>query len=136
MSTAKNRVQLIGHLGTDPEVKNLSTGTKVAQMRMATNERYKTSQGTWKENTQWHRISAWEKLAERAEQQLHKGSYVMVEGRLVHSEYVDGQGIKHYITEVRAANLVLLEKRGQQPESVSTTAVLADQEDEEDGLPF
>jgi single-strand DNA-binding protein len=72
MSTLRNRVQLIGHLGADPEMKTLESGIKVARLRLATNESYKLANGEWKEETMWHSITAWEKLAERATTQFIK----------------------------------------------------------------
>lgn len=111
MSSLKNRVQLIGHLGADPEVKTLEGGLIVARLRIATNERYKTQSGEWKDDTTWHNVSAWERLAERIGQQLQKGSYLMVEGKLVNRNYIDGNGVKKYYTEIRAHNIVLLDKK-------------------------
>ncbi|WP_118976046.1 single-stranded DNA-binding protein [Taibaiella koreensis] len=132
MSTLRNRVQLIGHLGAAPEMKTLENGAKVARLRMATNESYRTAAGEWKEETMWHSVNAWEKLAERAEQQFHKGSYVMLEGKLVNRSYTDSTGAKKYITEVRAVSMVLLDKK--QQEQTSLVAETAGPED--DGLPF
>ncbi|WP_118950239.1 single-stranded DNA-binding protein [Taibaiella helva] len=132
MSTLRNRVQLIGHLGAAPEMKTLENGTKVARLRMATNESYRTASGEWKAETTWHSINAWEKLAERAEQQFHKGSYVMLEGKLVNRSYTDNTGAKKYITEIRAVSMMLLDKK--QQEQAEPAAALAEPED--DGLPF
>lgn len=133
MSTLRNRVQLIGHLGADPEMKTLESGIKVARLRMATNENYKTASGEWKEETIWHSITAWEKLAERALQQLHKGSYIMLEGKLINRSYADAQGNKKYYSEVRAKSLVLLDKKSAEQQ---TQAPEMAEEDSEDGLPF
>ncbi len=133
MSTLRNRVQLIGHLGADPEVKTLENGLKVARIRLATNESYKTANGEWKEETMWHTITAWEKLAERASLQFHKGSYVMVEGKLINRSYTDASGVKKFYTDVRAANIMVLDKKA--PEQ--TVAAPEMQEgDTDDGLPF
>ena len=134
MSTLRNRVQLIGHLGMDPETKTLNSGAKVANMRIATTERYKTGSGEWKEDTQWHRIAAWEALAERAEQQLSKGSYIMVEGKLITNSYVDANGNKKYVTEIRANSFLPLDKK-QNNETAQNQAETAVHE-EDDGLPF
>lgn len=111
MSSLRNRVQLIGHLGANPEMKTLESGTKVARLRIATNEGYKTADGTWKEETMWHNVSAWERLAERMEQQLQKGSYVMIEGKLVNRSYTDTNGNKKFYTEVCALNIMVLDKK-------------------------
>lgn len=111
MNTLRNKVQLIGHLGAEPEIKTIPSGNKVANLRMATSEPY-FSNGVWKEDTQWHTLVLWEKLAERAEKQLHKGSYLMLEGRLTHRNYEDAQGIKRYFTEVKVSSFILLDKKG------------------------
>lgn len=110
MSTLRNSVQLIGHLGVDPEVKNFDSGRKQVSMRMATTERYQ-SNGEWKEDTQWHRVVAWNRIADRAEQYLKKGSFILAEGKLTHRNYEDSNGQKHYITEVQLQNFILLDKK-------------------------
>ena len=134
MSTLRNRVQLVGHLGMDPDVKTLQTGMKLANFRMATREVY-FSNGEWKEDTQWHRLTLWGKLAERAETQLKKGSFVMLEGKLEHRNYVDAKGETKYTTEVRVANFILLDKK--QGGAVQVGNDLDEtQMVEEDGLPF
>lgn len=111
MSTLRNSVQLIGHLGMDPEAKTLNSGTKVANLRIATTERYKTRSGEWKEDTQWHQVTAWKELAEKVEKQLRKGSYIMIEGKLITSNYVDANGNKKYVTEIRANSFLPLDKK-------------------------
>lgn len=132
MSTLRNRVQLIGHLGAEPEIKTLESGAKVARLRLATNESYKTQNGEWKEETMWHSISAWEKLAERSLSQFRKGSYLMIEGKLVNRSYIDASGNKKFYTEVKAVNLMLLDKKAseQNPEPEMMEA------DTDNGLPF
>jgi len=77
-----NKVILVGHLGKDPEVKYTPQGTPVAKFSIATNERYKDKQGEWQDRTEWHNITAWQRLAEIAGEYLKKGSQVYVEGRL------------------------------------------------------
>lgn len=111
MNTMKNKVQLIGHLGMNPEVKTIQNGTKLAKMRMATSEIYKNNRGEKVTETEWHNIVAWGKTAEIAEQLLHKGSEVMVEGKLIHREYTDKDGVKRFFTEVQVINLLLLDKK-------------------------
>ena len=109
MNTLRNRVQLIGHLGADVTLKTIPSGAKVANVSIATTDRY-LSNGEWKDDTQWHKLALWEKLAERAEQNLSKGSYVLVEGKLEHRSYeVDGQ--TKYITEIKVSNFMLLDKK-------------------------
>lgn len=110
MSTLRNSVQLIGHLGADPKVKNLENGSKNVTLNIATNESYKVK-GEWKEETQWHRVVAWNRTADRAEEYLKKGSFVLIEGKLTHRNYEDSKGETRFITEVRAQNFILLDRK-------------------------
>lgn len=110
-SMMKNRVQLLGHLGQAPEIKNLEKGNKLAKMSIATNEKSKNAQGEYVTETQWHNVICWGKVAETAEKFLTKGSEVLVEGKLVHSNYLDKDGVKKYITEVEVYNILLLDKK-------------------------
>ena len=103
----KNRVQLIGHVGQDPEIKQLENG-RVANFTIATNDSYTNAKGEKVEQTEWHRVSAWGKTVEIIEQLLKKGSHVAIEGKLTHRSYDDKDGNKRYITEVVANELVLL----------------------------
>ena len=105
----KNRVQLIGHVGQDPEIKQLENG-RVANFTIATNESYTNAKGEKVEQTEWHRVSAWGKTVDIIEQFLTKGSHVAVEGKLTHRSYDDKDGNKRYITEVIANELVFLNK--------------------------
>lgn len=110
MSTLRNSVRLIGHLGANPEIKNFNSGNKAATLRLATTEKFKSG-NEWKEDTQWHRLVAWNKIAERAENQLAKGTYVLIEGKLVHRDYTDAKGEKKFITEVQVQNFLILDKK-------------------------
>ena len=103
----KNRVQLIGHVGQDPEIKQLENG-RVANFTIATNDSYTNAKGEKVEQTEWHRVSAWGKTVDIIEQLLKKGSHVSIEGKLTHRSYDDKDGNKRYITEVVANELVLL----------------------------
>lgn len=98
--TMKNKVQLIGNLGGDPEIKDLSNGQRMLRMSLATNERYKGADGEWKEDVQWHPVVVWGKQAEKLATQVRKGSGLMVEGRLVHRKYETKEGEKRFSTEV------------------------------------
>lgn len=101
MSNIKNRVQLIGHLGNDPEVLKFDSGKTKASFRMATNDRYKSAAGEWVDDTQWHNITAWGKLAERVEKApIAKGTEVAIQGKLTHRSYDDSEGNKKYLTEI------------------------------------
>lgn len=114
-TTMKNKVQLIGNLGNDPELKNVGNGHTMLRLRLATNERYKTAEGEWKDNTQWHPIVVWGKQAEKLASLVHKGSGLVVEGRLVQRSYESKEGERRYSTEVVLSDYQLL---GAKPEEV------------------
>ena len=99
MYALKNKVQLIGNLGNNPEVKSLDGGKKVARFNVATSESYRNTKGEKITETQWHTLVAWGKVAEIAEKFLQKGSEVAIEGKLINRSYNDKEGNKKYITE-------------------------------------
>ena len=103
----KNRVQLIGHVGQEPEIKNFENG-KLANLSIATNENYTNAKGERVEQTEWHRITAWGKTAEIIEKNVSKGKEIAVEGKLSHRSYDDKDGIKRYVTEIVANEILLL----------------------------
>ena len=106
----KNTVQLIGHVGQDPEVKSLEGGKKLANISIATNEVYYKENGDKVEKTEWHRVTAWGKTAEIIEKYVTKGKEIAVEGKLTHRSYDDKDGVKRFITEVVANEVLLLGK--------------------------
>jgi single-strand DNA-binding protein len=109
-----NKVILIGNLGKDPELKYTPTGTPVAKLTLATNERYKDKAGEWQDRTEWHNIVLWQRLAEIAGEYLKKGGKVYIEGRLQTRSWDDPKtNVKKYMTEVVASDLVLLGGRGE-----------------------
>jgi single-strand DNA-binding protein len=108
MAKSVNKVILVGNLGKDPELKHTSSGTAVATMTVATNERYKDRSGEWQDRTEWHNVVLWQRLAEIAAEYLSKGRSVYVEGRLQTRSWEDKQGQKRYTTEIVANDLVLL----------------------------
>ncbi len=109
-----NKVQLIGNLGKDPEVKYTPQGTPVAKIALATNERFKDKDGQWQDRTEWHNVVLWQRLAEIAGEYLKKGGKVYIEGRLqTHSWDDKTTGQKKYMTEVVASDLILLGGRGE-----------------------
>jgi single-strand DNA-binding protein len=109
-----NKVILIGNLGKDPEVKYTPSGTPVAKLTLATNERYKDKDGQWQDRTEWHNVVLWQRLAEIAGEYLKKGGKVYIEGRLQTRSWEDKQtNQKKYMTEVVASDLVLLGGRGE-----------------------
>ena len=111
MNAVKNKVQLIGNLGQDPEVKSIGEDKKVAHLSVATNENYKNAKGEKVTETQWHNVVAWGKLADIAEKYLVKGTEVVIEGKLINRNYTDKQGVKRYATEVQANELLILNKK-------------------------
>lgn len=108
MSTLRNKVQLIGNLGKDPEIVNLDGGKKLAKFTIATNETYKNQKGEKVTDTQWHNVVAWGKTAEIVERYLTKGEEVIIEGKLTSKSYDDKDGNKRYITEIVCNELVML----------------------------
>ncbi len=110
MTALRNKVQLIGHVGNDPEIKNFETGKKLANLTLATSEVYKNDKGEKVEETQWHKVVAWGNTAEIIEKYVGKGKEIAVEGKLVHRSYDDKNGEKRYFTEVVVNELLLLGK--------------------------
>jgi len=108
MSTLRNKVQLIGHLGNNPEIITLESGKKLAKFSIATNETYKNAQGEKVKNTEWHNVVAWNKTAEIIEKYLEKGSEIAIEGKLTSRSYDDKDGNKRYITEIICNELLML----------------------------
>ncbi len=108
MNSLKNRVQLIGHLGMDPEIKTLESGKKLAKFSLATNDSYKNAKGEKVEETEWHNIIAWNKTAELVENFLAKGKEVAIEGKLTSRSWDDANGNKKYITEVICNEILFL----------------------------
>lgn len=106
----KNKVQLIGHVGQEPEVKTVNGDRKVANITIATNEFYYNEKGDKVEQTEWHRVTAWGKTAEIIEKYVVKGKEIAVEGKLAHRSYDDKDGNKRYVTEVIANEVLLLGK--------------------------
>lgn len=127
MSNLKNRVQLMGFVGKDPEVKNLSTGTSMARFSMATNDHYTNAKGEKVEETYWHTVVVWGKQAEFAEKYISKGTELAIEGKLVSRSYENKDGQKAYITEVVAHEVLLLNKKnaelGKESEPVAKVRV-------------
>jgi single-strand DNA-binding protein len=113
MNTMRNKVQLIGHLGMNPEIRIMEKGGKMAKIRMATSDVYTNNKGERVTDTEWHNVVAWGKTAEIAEKLLQKGSEVMIDGRLCHREYTGSNGVKRYSTEIVANSLLILERKQQ-----------------------
>jgi single-strand DNA-binding protein len=111
MKAIKNRVQLMGHLGADPEIKIFDEGKKLAQIRLAVNDRYKNAKGEWLDETQWFNVVAWSKLAVYAEKYLAKGTEVAIEGRLINKSYTDKNMVKRTSTDVIVSEILILSKK-------------------------
>lgn len=136
MSKGLNKVQLIGHLGKDPELKYTSNGTAVCNFSLATTESYKQDD-SWVDKTEWHNIVAWRKLAETCSNYLKKGSKVYVEGKLQTESYEKDGGDKRYITKIIINSMIFLDgvDKGEvtiseNPEPIEGAVI------EDDDLPF
>jgi single-strand DNA-binding protein len=103
-----NKVILVGNLGKDPEVRYMPSGEPVAKITVATSSKYKNKSGELIEETEWHRISFFGKLAEIFGQYLKKGSSVYVEGRLKTRKYTDKDGVEKYATDIVASEMQML----------------------------
>jgi len=102
---------LIGHTGRQPEVRYTQSGAPVANFSLATSERYTSKTGERVDQTEWHKIVAWGKLAEICQEYVQKGTYLYVEGKLQTRSYDDRDGVKRYVTEIRAMEIGLLERK-------------------------
>ncbi len=144
-----NKAMIIGRLGADPEVRYTQSNTAVATMNVATSERYKDKNGELQENTEWHRVVAWSRLAEICQEYLKKGSLVYFEGPIQTREWEDKDGQKRYTTEIKALNMQMLDSRGsggsqgntssgkQSAKSAASTVEIDDSfDDMDDDLPF
>jgi len=108
MQALKNKVQLIGNIGAQPEVRTMESGKKLARFSLATSESYRNAKGEKVTETQWHNIVCWGKLAEIAEKYLTKGKEVALEGKLINRSYNDKDGNKKYVCEIQAHELLIL----------------------------
>ena len=150
MARGLNKVMLLGNLGADPEIKYSPSGTPIANLRLATNESRKNSDGEWEDRTEWHKVVIFGRQAEFCKDYLRKGSKIFIEGRLQTRSWDDQSGQKHYMTEVVSYNMVMLDPKGQDvsmnaPEPQKSSAPAADTAPEppadsfpegEDDLPF
>jgi single-strand DNA-binding protein len=108
MYSLRNKVQLIGNLGKNPDIKTTDSGKKLVKLSVATNEMFTNSKGEKVKETQWHNLVAWGKMADVAEKYLSKGSEIAIEGKLITKDYVDKEGNKKYSTEIQVNELLLL----------------------------
>ena len=107
-----NKAIVLGNLGQDPDVRSTSSGQMVANFSLATNRSWTDRNGQRQEQTEWHKIVAWAKLAEIIEQYLKKGDQVYIEGRLQTRSWEDKSGEKRYTTEIVAQEMVMLGSGG------------------------
>ena len=111
MKAIKNKVQLVGRLGADPEMKMYGDAKKLANIRLAVNDRYKNGKGEWMDETQWFNLVAWSKLAQYAEKYLVKGTEIAVEGRLLTKSYTDKNAVKRISTDIIVSEILILSKK-------------------------
>jgi single-strand DNA-binding protein len=104
----RNNVRLIGHLGQNPDVKELASSRKMARFSLATSESYKNEKGEKITETQWHNIVAWGKQAETIAKYLKKGSEVAIDGKLHSHSYTDKEGIKRYATDIVVSDFLMI----------------------------
>jgi single-strand DNA-binding protein len=131
---------LIGNVGKDPDVRYTGSGVPVATFSLATSEMWRDKDGNQQERTDWHNIVAWRKLAEIIQEIVHKGSRVLVEGKIQNRTYEKG-GEKRHITEIVAENILLLDSRENRPRTDESYPApsnhdVFDSRPPEDDLPF
>lgn len=112
MAMSLNRVQIIGNLTRDPELRQIPGGQTVATFSVATNFSWKDQSGQKQEKSEFHNIVAWRKLAEICGQYLKKGGKVFIEGRLQTRDWEGEDGVKRYRTEIIAENMIMLDRKG------------------------
>lgn len=108
MNTLRNKVQLIGNLGNDPEIFQFENGTKKATLSIATNETFVNAEKEKVTNTQWHKVVFFGKTVEIVEKYLQKGKEIAISGKLMYRDYEDKDGNKRYVTEIVGNDLVML----------------------------
>lgn len=145
-----NKVILIGNVGAEPEVRYLDGGVAVANLRLATTERYKNKNGENIDQTEWHTIVLWRGLAEIVEKYVHKGMRLYIEGRIRTRSWDDQNGAKRYTTEIYADNMQMLSSKQDNdsnqtaprynapanPATAQPAASTATEPDDNDDLPF
>jgi len=140
-----NKCMFIGNVGKDPEVRNLTSGTSVANFSLACSERYKDKEGNKKETTEWVNCVAWDRKAEVIEQYVNKGDKLFIEGKMTTRSWEDNAGNKRYTTEIVVLSMEMLggKKTEGTPVSTSDKGQKAKAEEpahivgeDEDDLPF
>ena len=147
-----NKLQIIGRVGKDPEIRYLPSGEAVVNLSIATTEKWKDKSGEQREETEWHKVSAYGRLAEIIGEYVKKGGLIYVEGKIKTRKYTDKDGVEKYSTEVKATEMKLLggksegtqqkpaqreEPQRQQPQAKTQGGVYnSDFEDMDDDIPF
>ena len=136
-----NKALIIGNLGQDPEIKYTQSGSPVANLSVATSERWKDKNtGEQKEQTEWHRVVVFGRLAEIAEQYLKKGSKIFIEGKFQTRDWEDADGNKKYTTEVVAREMTMLDSKASMssdaPSSDSPSKETPKDDSFEEDIPF
>lgn len=108
MSRSLNKIMLIGNLGSEPEIRTVSGGRKIAKVSIATNRSFTDRSGQQQEKTEWHRCTFFDKLADLVEQYVHKGDRLYVEGRVEYSQTEDDKGNVRYWTDIVVREMVML----------------------------
>ncbi len=135
MSNSLNKVQIIGNLTAEPEVRETPNGQKVATFSVATNRKWKDASGMLQEEVEYHNCVAWRGLADIAEQYMHKGKKVYIEGYLKTRSWDDTAGVKRYKTEIVSDNVILLGAPGGASESGYSAPSMEDHAPAEESKP-
>ena len=122
MSRDLNKVQLIGRLGQDPELRATGSGTSVVNCTLATSDQWTGKDGSKQEATTWHRCVIWSKLGEIAAQYCKRGDKLYIEGSISHRDYQDSAGVTKHISEIKVRDLIMLSTKGDRPVAGHTGA--------------
>ena len=108
MARSLNKVMLIGNVGSEPEIRTTAGGKRVAKFSVATNRSYTDRSGQQQEKTEWHRCTAWDRIAEIIEQYVHKGDRIYIEGSIEYSQTEDEGGKPRYWTDIVVREMLML----------------------------
>jgi single-strand DNA-binding protein len=121
MSRSLNKVTLIGNLGSDPEVRSVTGGDRVANFSLATSRQWNDASGAKQEKTEWHRCVAWKQLADVVEKYVKKGDKLYIEGRIEYRQYQDKDGVTKYATDINVRELIMLGSKGGVPDGAGAS---------------
>ena len=131
-----NKAIILGTLGADPEVRVMDGGNRVANISVATNRAYKNKSGEKIDETEWHRVVFWGKLAEIVEKYVKKGSKIYIEGRIVTRKWDDKENVTRYTTEIVANEMTMVGRNTSQPSQDDSPSNDVIPDTEPDDLPF